>query len=130
VKPEERLALIRREFELARDITWAQELEPKFRENGVSDEKLGGFREAWNQHTEKRDWDWGQDYSARHSDEQLENSVRKATAQAAALGCVELPPDRARHPPGDGPRSEYQEMLAEAAGREVTASDKNNGIDR
>ena len=53
--------LVRRNFEAYRDLTWIEDLEPKFRERGIGGNELQAFREEWNEHAELRDWPWWQE---------------------------------------------------------------------
>jgi hypothetical protein len=50
--------LIRAHFDAYSDHTWVTDLEPKFRQYNLSAEEMEEYREAWNRHTEGRDWEW------------------------------------------------------------------------
>src|ERR1700731_2333452 len=50
--------LIRAHFDAYSEHTWVTNLEPKFTEYDLSTAELREQREAWNRHTEARDWEW------------------------------------------------------------------------
>jgi hypothetical protein len=81
----ERKELVRRNFEAYRDLTWAEDLEPKFRQEGASTEEMRLMREAWNQFTEAKDWGWWQEKSLSRSNEELEAEITEATGYRQML---------------------------------------------
>lgn len=117
---DERQELIRREFELYRDIKWFEDLEPKAIKAGATKENLDDMRKSWNEHTEERDWSWWRDTSQHYSKERLQDSIMNAVDRLAQLGCLKWQREH----------SDYKEMLGAAARFPSNDNEKNNGIDR
>src|SRR5262249_35849823 len=86
--PTKRNILVRRNFEAYRDLTWFEQLEPKYRERGIEGRELQAIREAWNEHVDKRDWAWWQEKSAGESSSQLEDQIMDITDRLDQLGCL------------------------------------------
>jgi len=122
--PEEREKLVRRHFEAHRDLTWIEDLEPRFREYGVEGKQLQSFRESWNEHTERRDWGWWQKETAHTPSGRLEDEITDINDRLDQLGCIRWQQEQVQKQ-----RSEYKEMLAEAANKTPT-TEKDKGIDR
>ena len=123
----EREQLVRRHFEAYRDLTWFEDLEPKFREYGVEGKQLQSFREAWNERAEQRDWAWWQKEVARTPNERLEDELMDITDRLDALGCLRWQEEQ-RQRDQDAMR-DYQQMLADAASR-APANDNQKGRGR
>jgi hypothetical protein len=85
----DREALIRRTFEAYRDLTWAQELVPKFRELGVTPEILEEHHRLWNRHAEQKDWAWWQEQAKGDSTRQLENMLIDCAEMLDAIGVLQ-----------------------------------------
>jgi hypothetical protein len=81
----DRAKLVRAHFAAYSDLTWARELEPKFRAQGVTGAELERFRAAWNRHTERRDWEWWQEQTAKQSNAVLEKEIRECREAIASL---------------------------------------------
>jgi len=81
--------VIRRHFEAMRDLTWARELEPKFRRHGVSAEVLEDYREAWNRHAERKDWPWWQAEAKRYSTDRLDDMLADCIDKLNAHGLLQ-----------------------------------------
>jgi hypothetical protein len=110
---QERELLIRRSFDVATELVWLEDLLPKYRDAGLSDAELKKYREAWYEHTERRDWGWWQEHSSRQSNEQLRDEIRKDEDRI----------ERAQ-PVSQG----FKDMLSDAAS--YAAKDIDEGIDR
>src|ERR1700722_20899364 len=78
--------LVRAVFELHRDLVWVETLEPKFNDRGENATAMLGFRAAWNQHCEKRDWAWWQNEAKRFSTGDLDDMRMDITAKLESLG--------------------------------------------
>lgn len=128
--PEERRALIRRDFEIERDLAWAEHLEPKFRAAVVGGERLEEYRAAWNARAEARDWPWWQETLGRYSDERLQDAFMDTVERADALGLLQWRRERAERPPGraaaaeDQPRQSWEDALRQAGQRGGPARDR------
>jgi hypothetical protein len=107
--PDDRDNLIRRHFEVMRELTWMEELEPRCRAEGMDSERIRDLRKAWNAFSEARDWEWWQKDSARQSSESLQAAIKEGIERMSAL-------------------PEYRQALAEASRR--PGNDKDKGIDR
>jgi hypothetical protein len=84
-KPEmSREQLVRANFEAYGDLVWAQN-EPKFREYHLDPESMRRYREAWNAHTEKRDWEWWQRRVANQPDTELKAEIAECMAEIKAI---------------------------------------------
>jgi hypothetical protein len=85
-KPEmSREQLVRANFEAYGDLVWAQN-EPKFREEYHLDpEAMRRYREAWNAHSEKRDWEWWQRRVANQPDTELKAEIAECMAEIKAI---------------------------------------------
>ena len=79
-----------------RDLTWFETLEPKFREQGVDAKTMKELRQAWNQHAEKRDWEWWQKESQKYSTGQLEDDLKDSMEQLNAIGLLQWRHEQAR----------------------------------
>jgi hypothetical protein len=109
----ERDKLVRRHFEAYRDLTWFEELEPKFREQGVEGKQLQSFREAWNEHAEVRDWAWWQKETARTPSGRLEDEIMDITDRLDQIGSLMWQQEKSQR--NQTAEREYQQMLAETA---------------
>jgi hypothetical protein len=89
-----RETLVRRHFEAVRDLTWAQELEPKFRRHGVDGATLASYRDAWNRSAEKRDWAWWQEAVKGYTDNRLEDEITDCIEKMTAIGMRQWQQDR------------------------------------
>src|ERR1700722_3357545 len=78
--------LIRTVFELHREQVWVETLEPKFKERGVDAAAMAEFREAWNQHCDKKDWAWWQNEANRFSTKELDDMRMDITDKLDAIG--------------------------------------------
>lgn len=102
--------LIRRNFEAVRDLTWAQLLEPKFRQQGVDEEAMQELRDAWNLHAEKRDWAWWQNHARHQSNAQLQDELEECIEQLDAIGLM-----RWRDQQRSGGKEAFRQVLHEEA---------------
>jgi hypothetical protein len=110
---DDREKLIRRHFEAMRDLTWAETLEPKFRGYDLSAAQMQEYREAWNRHTEARDWAWWHE-NTKESDEQLRTEINEMSERIERI---------------DGLR-EFRELLGEAVRKVMRQDEKNDGMER
>jgi hypothetical protein len=114
-----RKQLIRANFEAYRDLTWAEDLEPRFRERGVDAASMEGFRRAWNEHTEARDWEWWQNDAKRLSNKQLDDDRRECLEKVGALGMLARQREQAESRP-----LTLQEILDSAAAKQNLAPER------
>ena len=82
--------LIRAHFDAYSDYTWVTNLEPKLRQHNLSTAELEECREAWNRHTEARDWDWWLEKVKGMPDAELKEEIaeRRAEIEAFRKGLV------------------------------------------
>ncbi len=125
--PDDREQLIRRHFEAYRDLTWFEELQPKFREQGIDGKELQSFREAWNEHAETRDWAWWKKEAPRKPSGRLEDEIMDITDRLDQLGCLRWLEEQTKR--NQTAHSSYGQMLAELA-RGVPANDNDRERDR
>lgn len=78
--------LVRAHFDAYSDLVWAEDLEPKFRAQGVTGAALEGFRAAWDRYTERRDWEWWQEHTAKTSNATLAKEIEECREEIAAIG--------------------------------------------
>ncbi|SRR5579871_338366 len=120
-----RKELIRANFEAHRDLTWAEVLEPRFREHGVDAAAMEGFRRAWNEHFEARDWEWWQNDAKRYSNEQLDDDRMDCLDKLNALGMLGWQREQARN----GPLT-LQEVRDNAAAKQSVSSERTQTHDK
>jgi hypothetical protein len=77
--------LIRAHFDAYRDHTWVTDLEPKFRQYNLSTAESEEYREAWNRHTEARDWDWWLESVKSMPDAELRQEIAKRHGEIDAF---------------------------------------------
>jgi hypothetical protein len=112
--------LIRRHFEAMRDLTWAETLEPKFREQGVDPAAMKEYREAWNRHSETRDWAWWQHESKGDSTERLEDMLMDCIEKLDAIGMLQWQKDK-----GQSEQEKFQKIL-DGAGKKEEKSQEHS----
>ncbi len=103
---KQREELIRATFELARNLEWVESLEPKFRDHDISAAELAKSREAWNEHTERRDWEWWKDQSKGMSISELDDERIGYTQKLNALGMLQTKRENIA-----SPQNQFQEIL-------------------
>jgi hypothetical protein len=81
----DRAELVRANFDAYSDLEWVTYLEPKFRQYDLSAAELKALREAWNRHTEARDWDWWQEHTKGRSDAELRKDIAECRAEITAF---------------------------------------------
>ena len=106
---DDRDILIRRHFEVMRDLIWIEDLEPRCRAEGMEAERIQHLRAAWNAYSEARDWEWWREHAAKDFSERLQADIKEAAARIDAM-------------------TPYRQALTEALRR--PADDKDKGIDR
>lgn len=111
--PTKRQILVRRNFEAYRDLTWFAELEPKFRERGIEGKELQSFREMWNEHAEKRDWEWWQKETARKASGRLKDEIMDITDRLDQLGCLTWLEDQKQRES----KEDFKQILTETAAK-------------
>jgi len=82
----DRRELIRAHFDAYRSLTWAKELEPKFRAEGTAGAELDSWRQSWNQFSEKRDWEWWLEKTAKLSNAELQKEIAECKNAINAIG--------------------------------------------
>jgi len=87
--------LVRAHFDAYSDLVWAEHLAPKFTEYGLAPESMRRYREAWNAHTEKRDWAWWQDHVKDWSNNKLKAEIAEWMDEIKALGTRQAVRDQA-----------------------------------
>jgi hypothetical protein len=78
--------LVRAHFDAYSDLVWAQSLEPKFTEYDLDPESMLRYRDQWNAHTEKRDWEWWQNHVKNWSNDKLKAEIAECMEEIKALG--------------------------------------------
>jgi|SRR5581483_12291988 len=122
--PSFRDNLIRAHFEAHRDLTWAETLEPRFREQGVAGEALEALRQAWNKHVEKHDWAWWQENSKRSSNAELDYERMDCIEKLDAIGMLQWRQDKAA-----SERASFQEILKATPDREEKPQEQSKTRD-
>lgn len=117
--PSDREIMVRRNFEAYRDLIWIEELEPKFRERGMDNKQVQLFREAWNEHTEIKDWPWWQQETANTSNERLDDEIMDITDRLDQLAALRWLQERSQNY-----RDTFDRTLAESARRASPSDDK------
>ena len=102
--------LVRRSFEVMRELVWREDLEPKCRAEGLDAGRIKSLHEAWHVFSEARDWEWWQEDAAKDSDAKLQAGVKEAMERMEGL-------------------KTYSEMLVETASCRP-ANDKDMGMER
>jgi hypothetical protein len=77
--------LIRAHFDAYSDHSWVTNLEPKFREYNLNAVELEEHREAWNRHTEGRDWEWWLENVKNMPNAELKEEIAKRRAEIDAF---------------------------------------------
>jgi hypothetical protein len=77
--------LVRAHLDAYSDLTWAKELEPKFRQYNLDEAEMKEHREAWNRHTEARDWQWWLNHVKDTPDAKLREEIAECKAEIAAI---------------------------------------------
>src|SRR5271155_3877843 len=97
--------LIRAHFESHRDLTWADKVEPQLKDRGRGAASISSYRQAWNEHMEKRDWAWWQKEAQRFSNEVLDDMLMVCIDRLDALGMLQWARDKA-----DGEREKLRQV--------------------
>jgi hypothetical protein len=106
--------LIRAHFEAHRELTWAEMVEPRLREQGVGGEQLASYREQWNQHFEKRDWGWWQNEAKRFSNAVLDDMRMDCLDKLDMLGMLQWQRNKAA-----SEQDRFQQVLNGTLDKEV-----------
>ena len=77
--------LIRAHFDAYSELIWAQDLEPKFTQYNVDAAEMKEYRQAWNQHTEARDWEWWLGKVEAMSNGELQQEIAECKAETDAI---------------------------------------------
>jgi hypothetical protein len=77
--------LIRAHFNAYSDLLWVQELESKFRQYNLGPADMERYRQAWNRHTEARDWQWWLDKVKGVSSAKLHEEIAACEAEINAI---------------------------------------------
>jgi len=113
--------LIRANFEAYRDLTWAEVLEPRFRERGLDAAAIKDFRQAWNEHAEIKDWPWWQNDAKRHSNEELDSDRVECLEKLDALEKLQKQRDQA-----SAVQTTFQDILNGASANEESPPKHTN----
>ncbi len=134
MREKDRAKLVRANFDAYSDLVWAESLEPKFRALGVAGADLEGFRAAWNRYTERRDWEWWQEHTAKTPNAVLEKETEECRAEIAALGvrrqqeneqhAVAGKPVEQRAGRPEPPAERYEDVLNRHSGKAAQAPQK------
>ena len=112
--------LIRAHFDAYSDLVWVTDLEPKFRPYNLDTAQLKEFRQAWNRHTEARDWSWWLENVKSVPDAKLQQEIAECRAEIAAF----------RKEP-DTERQRFQRILdGKASSRTIQRESKDHERDR
>src|SRR3954469_12885909 len=77
--------LIRAHFDAYSDLLWVTHLEPKFRRYNLDAAEMREYREAWNRHSEARDWDWWLEKVKSIPDAELQREIAECQAEIATF---------------------------------------------
>ena len=78
--------LIRGVFEARRDLKWLEKVEPQLKDLGLDAASIQGYRQAWNEDMEKKDWARWQKEAARFSNAVLDDMRMDCIDRLDALG--------------------------------------------
>jgi hypothetical protein len=81
-----KVTLIRRIFEVERDILWAESVEREAKKLGLKPEAFEPLRPAFNRHMTSRDWAWWRETHKDCSAGQLADMLADAVERADAIG--------------------------------------------
>jgi hypothetical protein len=98
--------LIREVFELRRDVTWLEKVEPQLKELGLDAAAIQGYRQAWNEDFEQKDWARWQKEAARLSNAVLDDMRMDCNDHLDQLGCLQWLRDKAANE-----RVQFQRIL-------------------
>jgi hypothetical protein len=81
--------LIRAVFDLRRDVTWLEKVEPQLKELGLDAASIQGYRQAWNEDMEQKGWARWQKEAARFSNARLDDMRMDCNDHLDQLGCLQ-----------------------------------------
>jgi hypothetical protein len=105
--------LIRDVFELRRDVTWWQKVEPQLKELGLDAASIQGYSQAWNEDIERKDWARWQKEAARFSNAVLDDMRMDCIDHLDSLGMLQWQRDKAA-----SEREQFQRLLNGTVDRE------------
>jgi hypothetical protein len=86
---KERTELVRRHFEITRDIVWMEDLEPKLVAQDISKEEIDRYRNEWNYYAEIKHWEWWQESFREYPRERIEGEIMDVVDYADQAGIKE-----------------------------------------
>jgi hypothetical protein len=107
--------LIRAVFEARRDVTWWQKVEPQLKDLGLDATSIHGYRQAWNEDMEQKDWARWQKEATRFSNAVLDDMRMDCNDLLDAIGMLQWQRDKT---------ASDQEKLAQLFNGPVNREDK------
>jgi hypothetical protein len=119
--------LIRKVFELRRDVTWWQKVEPQLKDLGMDSASIQGYRQAWNQDMEQKDWAQWQREAARFSNAVLDDMRVDCIERLDSLGTLQWLREKAHRE-----RDQLQQVFTGTLDREKRSQERsmNDGRER
>ena len=99
--------MIRTCFEARRDLTWWQKVEPQLKDLGLDATSLHGYRQAWNEDMEQKDWARWQKEATRFSNAVLDDMRMDCIDRLDAIGMRQWAQENAA-----GAREKFQQILS------------------
>ena len=112
--------LIRGVFEARRDLKWLEKVEPQLKDQGMDATSIQGYRQAWNEDFEQKDWTRWQKEATRFSTARLDDMRMDCNDHLDQLGCLQWLRDKAARE-----REQFQRILDGTLDREVKPQEQS-----
>jgi hypothetical protein len=117
--------LIRAVFETRRDLTWAEKVEPQLKDFGLDPASITGYRQAWNEDMETKDWARWQTEAQRFSNAVLDDMRMDCIDRLDALGMLQWVREKAA-----GERENLRQILGGTPVREEKPQERSQDMGR
>jgi hypothetical protein len=117
--------LIRDVFEARRDLKWLEKVEPQLKGLGLDAASIQGYRQAWNEDMEKKDWARWQKEAARFSNAVLDDMRMDCVDWLDALGMRQWAQEKAA-----SDREKLRQVLGGTRLGEENAPDRSQAMGR
>ena len=117
--------LIRGVFEARCDLKWLEKVEPQLKDLGLDATSLHGYRQAWNQDMEQKDWAQWQKEATRFSNAVLDDMRMDCNDRLDALGMLKWVQDKAA-----SEREKLRQVFVVMPGREEKPQERSQDVGR
>lgn len=117
--------LIRTCFELRRDVTWWEKVEPQLKDLGLDAASIQGYRQAWNEDMEQKDWARWQKEAQRFSNAVLDDMRMDYIDRLDQLGMLQWVRDKAA-----GDREKLRQVFGGTSVREEIPQERSQDMGR